>query len=281
MSDIVKFSFNLGSVEFDFENRIIKFDRNGSLSGTMHLASMKINFSDITDVELRPPKFLAVPAFCFIVKGKRLMTDVNINATQFTLNKADYFKAEETLKRLVRVCNLSGIKSYERPEVPKELYVPGTTEGAIYTIRNNTGSVLDVFENYVELSHQNMISQLAMGGAKGKKRIMIHSISAIDFKKAMFKEAGYIQFSVMGYERTGGMLSAAGDENSILFDESLNALAQEIVDYIESKRNKNSTPQVIQQASPADEIKKYKELLDAGVITQEEFDAKKKQLLGL
>lgn len=33
--------------------------------------------------------------------------------------------------------------------------------------------------------------------------------------------------------------------------------------------------------SPADEIKKYKELLDMGAITQEEFDQKKKQLLGL
>ena len=33
--------------------------------------------------------------------------------------------------------------------------------------------------------------------------------------------------------------------------------------------------------SPADELRKYKELLDMGVITQEEFDAKKKQLLGL
>lgn len=31
----------------------------------------------------------------------------------------------------------------------------------------------------------------------------------------------------------------------------------------------------------ADELKKYKELLDMGVITAEEFDAKKKQLLGL
>lgn len=38
---------------------------------------------------------------------------------------------------------------------------------------------------------------------------------------------------------------------------------------------------VIQQTSAADELKKFKELLDLGVITQEEFDAKKKQLLGL
>ena len=34
------------------------------------------------------------------------------------------------------------------------------------------------------------------------------------------------------------------------------------------------------QTSDADELKKYKELLDQGIITQEEFDAKKKQLLG-
>ena len=33
--------------------------------------------------------------------------------------------------------------------------------------------------------------------------------------------------------------------------------------------------------SAVDELKKFKELLDMGVITQEEFDAKKKQLLGL
>ena len=33
--------------------------------------------------------------------------------------------------------------------------------------------------------------------------------------------------------------------------------------------------------STAEQLKKYKELLDMGIITQEEFDAKKKQLLGL
>ena len=35
------------------------------------------------------------------------------------------------------------------------------------------------------------------------------------------------------------------------------------------------------EMSPADEILKYKSLLDAGAITQEEYEAKKRQLLGL
>ena len=38
---------------------------------------------------------------------------------------------------------------------------------------------------------------------------------------------------------------------------------------------------IVNAISPAEELKKMKELLDLGIITQEEFDAKKKQLLGL
>lgn len=33
--------------------------------------------------------------------------------------------------------------------------------------------------------------------------------------------------------------------------------------------------------SAADEILKFKQLMDAGIITEQEFEAKKKQLLGL
>lgn len=46
-----------------------------------------------------------------------------------------------------------------------------------------------------------------------------------------------------------------------------------------TKSEKASQP--FTQISSADELKKFKELLDSGVITQEEFDAKKKQLLGI
>ncbi|MBQ6677121.1 MAG: SHOCT domain-containing protein [Clostridia bacterium] len=52
------------------------------------------------------------------------------------------------------------------------------------------------------------------------------------------------------------------------------------------ERQKNKSAFVVKE-TPApksdipEDLKKYKELLDSGVITQEEFDAKKKQLLGL
>jgi len=47
----------------------------------------------------------------------------------------------------------------------------------------------------------------------------------------------------------------------------------------EKKKSKKAAAK--KTGSVADEIKKFKELLDAGAITQKEYDAKKKELLGL
>ncbi len=46
-------------------------------------------------------------------------------------------------------------------------------------------------------------------------------------------------------------------------------------------RQSNKVTEIKPTESSADELKKYKELLDNGTITEEEFNAKKKQLLGL
>lgn len=55
-----------------------------------------------------------------------------------------------------------------------------------------------------------------------------------------------------------------------------NAIAK--LQQIISAQDTSKTPSVI---SSADEIRKYKSLLDDGIISEEEFNAKKKQLLGL
>lgn len=52
---------------------------------------------------------------------------------------------------------------------------------------------------------------------------------------------------------------------------------------IERQQERSKTAPIVEvpKSDEADQLKKYKELLDMGIITQEEFDAKKKQLLGL
>ena len=54
-----------------------------------------------------------------------------------------------------------------------------------------------------------------------------------------------------------------------------------LIDIVVQKKSDNAPSDITQGNSAADEIVKFKELLDGGVITQTEFDAKKKQLLGL
>ena len=67
-------------------------------------------------------------------------------------------------------------------------------------------------------------------------------------------------------------------KNSDEIYEKVNALLVE-----RQKKQKEAAP--VQPSAPtvsvADELKKFKDLLDQGIITQEEFDAKKKELLGL
>jgi len=55
----------------------------------------------------------------------------------------------------------------------------------------------------------------------------------------------------------------------------------EFVEYVRSKIGKSTGSSAPSTTSAADELKKFKELLDEGILTQEEFDAKKKQLLGI
>ena len=58
---------------------------------------------------------------------------------------------------------------------------------------------------------------------------------------------------------------------------------QKISELLIARQGKQTVTPIKQEIpqSNADELRKYKELLDSDIITQEEFDAKKKQLLGL
>ena len=63
-------------------------------------------------------------------------------------------------------------------------------------------------------------------------------------------------------------------------DELHDAISKLLVERQSRTSSTTTIKQEIHQ-SDADELAKFKDLLDKGVITQEEFDAKKKQLLGL
>ncbi len=82
----------------------------------------------------------------------------------------------------------------------------------------------------------------------------------------------------------GLKISGSGIKYQIILLSNADTLKTTIMDSLATLPSENSTTTEIKQEilpSSADELKKYKDLLEAGIISQEEFDAKKKQLLGL
>lgn len=78
-----------------------------------------------------------------------------------------------------------------------------------------------------------------------------------------------------------GMAAAVGAEKTFVFKkndyEAAQALERYIAGYEESK-SETASGNVV---SVVDEIRGLKQLLDEGILTEEEFSAKKKQLLGI
>lgn len=157
-----------------------------------------------------------------------------------------------------------------------------------YVLQTHTGTALEVYETYLIIEFVNSGSFMAnamKGGGNGGKRLNISDISAIQFKEPAAASVGFMQFSYPGsVDSKAGVLGAINDENSVLISPENLELAREIYNYIEKRREEikqSPTGQTFQSLSTADEILKFKNLLDSQIITQEEFDAKKRQLLGL
>lgn len=119
---------------------------------------------------------------------------------------------------------------------------------------------------------------LGGGMLRGDKTIPYSSIVAVQLKKAGMT-AGYLQLTLKGgSEAKGGLFQSTRDENSINFHLRKNKEFIEAKELIEQKIAIGSTPV---KTSELDELEKLASLKDKGIITDEEFNAKKKQLLGL
>nr|WP_259549284.1 SHOCT domain-containing protein [Heyndrickxia oleronia] len=136
--------------------------------------------------------------------------------------------------------------------------------------------------NFLRIKRKGFLN-FANHGMDGEKTIDIYNMSGVQMKEAGSVTSGYLQFIFMGSkENKGGLFAATKDENTIMFIKKEQDMANEIKAYIENiiaNKNSSTGPQV--QTGSADEIRKFKELLDEGIITEEEFAAKKKELLGL
>ena len=123
---------------------------------------------------------------------------------------------------------------------------------------------------------------LGGGMLRGEKTIPYSSIVAVQLKKAGMT-AGYIQLTLKGgSEAKSGLFQSTTDENSINFHSAFggnnNELFSEAKKLIEERVNAVNSPA---KNSELDDLEKLATLREKGIITEEEFNAKKSKILGL
>lgn len=101
----------------------------------------------------------------------------------------------------------------------------------------------------------------------------------VDLPFDMISSVSMCAFKGIGVSTSSGQIKFLFCKNK---NEVFNAISNQLINRQEKKpeQKEKTIIQNIPQSN-ADEIKKYKDLLDSGIITHEEFEAKKRQLLGL
>ena len=157
----------------------------------------------------------------------------------------------------------------------------------ICSARGRNGQV-HLFEDRVLITRQGFVSAFSFG-FRGDKEILIQEITSIGWKEPGFT-TGYIHFGYRGGQmpvRTSVFAddSIVNNEDAVIFTEEHQPDFERLKKLLEERRAEINRPQVItavaEGPSPMDELKKLAELKEMGIVTEDEFEQKKKQLLGL
>ena len=139
-----------------------------------------------------------------------------------------------------------------------------------------TNGIIYLYEDRIVISRQTL-GGLAAFGIVGDKTFFYDSLQGIEynggFLRVIPKGTDYKSYSI------SETLKAQKDNNVIMLSPLKIKQAKEICEIITQKVNQISNISSIHDGGIPNEIREYKKLLDDGIITQEEFEKKKKELL--
>ena len=167
-------------------------------------------------------------------------------------------------------------------EKEKEIYSEIKNKEIILIKAKGIGGDLELLKNKIRIKRKGGMAFL-LHGIKGDKEIFLNQISSIQLKKAGFAFNGYIQFAFLGgREAKGGLFQATSDENTIMFTKDNQQDFIEIKNSIEEQifqfQNQNKSDKT---SIGINDLEKLAKLRDEGIITEEEFQAKKRQILNI
>ena len=196
--------------------------------------------------------------------------DKAVNDVSNTMNNYSYKK--EAKKSLKEVKTKTFVEEEIKNNKPK---------GALYYV-NGKNATLAVFEDYIQLDFTgNMVKKL-VSGLGGVKKVYYYQINSIQKRDATKMVRGSIEFELPGMARAP---LRGPRENLVIYEEMYQNEVDRIYDYVNQKildinnAKLGRTQPVQQEVNPMAKLKEAKELLDMGVLTQEEFDEIKAKCL--
>lgn len=137
---------------------------------------------------------------------------------------------------------------------------------------------LELTDTHVIIRRKGIMATISKGLA-GEKSIPLDAITSVQFKPGGLMWNGFIKFCYPGSDEIrGGLSEATKDDNAVIFARGMNAQFEEFRQRLEEARTRLRLAPTSSR-SAAEEIEKLGELREKGLITDEEFEAKKKELL--
>lgn len=154
--------------------------------------------------------------------------------------------------------------------------------GELIVAKGHNGTV--TFDgDFVTISRTGALARLTIG--KGDKRIPVGSITAVQWKPPGALMNGFISFTLGGGNEKRSAFgsqtsSASHDENSVIVTKKQGAEFEALRSRVESVIADRGRPQqAAQAANPMEQLRQLADLHAAGVVSDEEFAAKKAALL--
>lgn len=150
-------------------------------------------------------------------------------------------------------------------------------EEILLTVKGRNGQ-LELLEERIRICRKGAWAFISQG-FKGSKEIRYADITAVQFKQPDRLTVGYIQFTFSGsLENKKGIFSATSDENTILFT-SKHQKDFEFAKGEIDRRIAHAKKGSVGQAAGLLELEKLASLKEKGILSLEEFTAKKQQIL--
>ncbi|MBG9785254.1 SHOCT domain-containing protein [Shouchella lehensis] len=285
MSQVFKFLESSLIVEEDCV--ILRHGRIKSLNGGAK-KEVILPYSEIEEIIFQKPGFSA--GYCYFKRpGASIITtkhqavyDEHSILLHFRYHYKRFLKAKKIIE--TRLENVEIVSESELDRIYHSLILDSNQS---ITYKGYDGS-LEVTRDKITILYNGFLHS----GGRGQKTIQIKEINSISLSKNTFV-SGKIQLHYNGFQdRRNGILASAANELSITNINEYNRFlqAKELIERIkhyhdsynetgyDNSYNQYAEP-VHTPRSTADELREFKSLLDEGIITEEEFEQKKAQLL--